>query len=165
MKKMTSSEEYLGQASIVGNGSSSKLEAIAEHDLLIRIDSPSSNVDFYIEYNMSCNGDADEGVITLILSLNGENITPAIVQTPTSKEGILKMEDVVVNRGDALGFVIEVVYVSVLPPYSNETKAVGAGVISKSVTFEKEPSSFVFFRCFRRLLEKFPLLEKLFSPV
>ena len=64
---------YLGSASITGNGNSSILEAIADNDLLIKIDSITELVDFYIDYNMDCNGLFDEGTITLSILLNGEN--------------------------------------------------------------------------------------------
>jgi hypothetical protein len=121
-------EVYLGRASIIGSGDSSVLEAVAENDILIRINS-ATRVDFYIEYNITCEGSTDEGIITLVISLNGENITPAVVQTPTSKKGKLIVEDVPVKRGDKLTFIIEVIYFSLIPPYTNETRAVGAGII------------------------------------
>ena len=47
---------YLGYASIVGDGNSSILEAAAENDLRIRIDSKSELIDFFINIDMICNG-------------------------------------------------------------------------------------------------------------
>lgn len=154
-----SQEVYLGWASIIGNGSNSTLEAVAENDLLIKIDAVISYIDFYIEYNMTCDGNTDEGIITLIISLNGENLTPAIVQTPWSKEGQLRIEDVKVSRGDTLAFVIEVVYVSVIPLYANETRATGAGVISKTTTFGGNP----FHWFLERLMSRIPFLEEILN--
>lgn len=142
---------YLGSASIIGNGSSSTLEAVAENDLLIGLDSESSHVDFYITYDMNCSGTTDGGIITLMVSINGQNITPNIVQTSTSKNGTLKIENIEVNRQDALIFVINVAYGSVIPLYSNSTSATGAGVFSKAKTIvEKSTNPFL------DLLEKYP---------
>jgi len=151
---------YLGSASIIGNGNNSILEASAENDLLIGIDAKSSNVDFYIDYNMNCNGATDEGVITLTIFINDENKSFNLVQTPTSKNGTLKIENVEVHRQDALMFAINVVYGSTIPLYSNSTSATGVGVISKGINVvEKSTSPFI------RFLENhphlFPLLRQL----
>jgi len=142
---------YLGSASIIGNGSSSTLEAVAENDLLIGLDSESSHVDFYITYDMNCSGTTDGGIITLMVSINGQNITPNIVQTSTSKNGTLKIENIEVNRQDALIFVINVAYGSVIPLYSNSTSATGAGVFSKAKPIVEESTN-----PFLDLLEKYP---------
>jgi hypothetical protein len=142
---------YLGSASIIGNGNSSTLEAVAENDLLIGLGSESSYVDFYIDYDMSCSGTIDEGIITLIVSINGQNITPKIVQTPTSKNGTLKIENIEVNRQDTLIFVINVAYGSVIPLYSNSTSATGAGVFSKAKPIVEESTN-----PFLDFLEKHP---------
>ena len=142
---------YLGSASIIGNGSSSTLEAVAENDLLIGLDSESSHVDFYITYDMNCSGTTDGGIITLMVSINGQNITPKIVQTSTSKNGTLKIENIEVNRQDALIFVINVAYGSVTPFYSNSTSATGAGVFSKAKPIVEESTN-----PFLDLLEKYP---------
>ena len=142
---------YLGSASIIGNGNSSTLEAVAENDLLIGLGSESSYVDFYINYDMNCGGTTDEGIITLIVSINGQNITPKIVQNQTSKNGTLKIENVEVNRQDALIFVINVAYGSIMPLYSNSTSATGAGVFSKAKTIAEESTNL-----FLDFLEKHP---------
>ena len=142
---------YLGFANIIGNGSSSTLEAVAKNDLFIGLGSESSYVDFYINYDMNCSGTSDEGITTLTISINGQNITPNIVQTPTSKNGTLKIENVEVHRQDTLVFVIYVVYGSIIPLYSNSTSATGAGVFNKGITvFEKSTNPFL---CF---LEQYP---------
>jgi len=142
---------YLGSASIIGNGNSSTLEAVAENDLLIGLGSESSYVDFHIDYDMNCSGIMDEGIITLVVSINGQNITPKIVQTPTSKNGTLKIENIEVNRQDTLIFVINVAYGSVIPLYSNSTSATGAGVFSKAKSIVEESTN-----PFLDFLEKHP---------
>jgi len=130
-----SDEVCLGSASIVGDGNSSTLEAVVKKDVLrIGLDSESSYVDFYIDYDMDCGGTADEGIITLTISINGQNITPTIVQTQTSKSGTLTIENIEIHRQDTLVFVINVVYGSVVPLYGNSTSANGVGVFSKSKT-------------------------------
>ena len=137
---------YLGFANIIGNGSSSTLEAVAKNDLFIGLGSESSYVDFYINYDMNCSGTSDEGITTLTISINGQNITPNIVQTPTSKNGTLKIENVEVHRQDTLVFVIYVVYGSIIPLYGNSTSATGAGVFNKGITvFEKSTNPFLCF--------------------
>lgn len=144
---------YLGSASIIGNGNSSILEASAENDLLIGIDAESSNVDFYIDYNMDCDGATDAGVITLTIFINDENNSFNLIGTPTSKNGTLVIENVEVHRQDALTFVISVAYASAIPFYSNSTSATGVGVISKSTHFIERSNDF-----FIKLMENHPRL-------
>ena len=125
---------YLGYSSILGNGSSSTLMAELENDILIKLDSTSDLVDFYIDYDMNCYGLTDEGIITLTIFLNDENVSFNIVQTgllTDSKNGSLTVGDVSVERGDTLTFRINVVYASAIPLYSNTTSATGFGVVSK----------------------------------
>ncbi len=125
--------EYLGYASIYGDGNNSILEAEAENDLRIRIDSESDLLDFFINFDMTCNGFTDEGIVILTLSLDGENISANVTQTPTSRSGTLFLHDVTVHRGDTFLFVINVIYGNLIPLYHNETQATGAAVISKTV--------------------------------
>lgn len=127
-----SNEVYLGYASIVGEGNASILEAVAENDLRIKIDSESGSLDFFINFDMTCNGLTDEGVIALTLSLDGENISANVTQTPTEKSGTLFLHNVGVNRGDTFLFVINVVYGNLIPLYHNETTATGAAVVNKN---------------------------------
>jgi hypothetical protein len=127
----TIQEIYLGYSSIVGDGNSSILVAELENDILIKLESINDVVDFYIDYDMNCQGLTDEGVISLTIFLNDENVSFNIVQTPTIKNGKLKIENVPVERGDALTFRIDVAYGSVIPFYTNSTSATGFGVISK----------------------------------
>ena len=129
--KMNNKEFYLGSATITGDGSSSVLEAIVDNDILIDIDSNSEFVDFYIDYEMNCEGALDEGTTTLSIILNGENSSSNLTVTFTSKSGRLYVENVEVTRRDSLIFIIGVVYTSLSPIYHNETAATGAGVITK----------------------------------
>ena len=126
---------YLGYAKITGNGNTSILEAVAENDIIVGIENKTSYVDFYINYEMNCNGDTDNGQIWLTVAINGQNITPALATTFNTQNGTLKIEGINVNRKDSFSFVIEVVYVSVIPFYINETRALGAGVVSKSAQY------------------------------
>ena len=153
---------YLGFANILGNGSNSKLETIAENDLAIKIDSQGEYIDFYINYDMNCSGTTDEGIITLAISINGQNITPNIMQTPTSKNGTLKIENVEVQRQDTLVFVIYAAYGSIIPLYSNSTSDSGAGVFNKGITVvEKSTNQFLDF--LEQHLRVFPILKYLLS--
>ena len=151
---------YLGFASISGSGNSSILEADAENDLAIGISSESGYADFYINYDMNCDGITDEGIITLTISINGENVTPTIVQTPTSKNGTLKIENIEVHRQDTLTFIINVIYGSIIPLYSNTTSAIGAGVFNKGITIiEKSTSPLIIF--LEKHPQMFPILRYL----
>jgi hypothetical protein len=126
---------YLGYSSILGNGNSSTLIAELENDVIIRLNSTTGFVDFYIDYEMNCYGPADFGIITLTIFLNDENISNNFVQVgPLSdnENGSLIVSDVAVERGDALTFRINVVYTNVLPPYTNSTSATGFGVVNKN---------------------------------
>ncbi len=126
---------YLGYSSILGNGNSSTLIAELENDVIIRLNSTTGFVDFYIDYEMNCYGPADFGIITVTIFLNDENISNNFVQVgplSDSENGSLIVSDVAVERGDALTFRINVVYTNVLPPYTNSTSATGFGVISKN---------------------------------
>jgi hypothetical protein len=133
----TNKQVYLGYSSILGDGNSSTLIANLENDLLIKLDSVSGFLDFYIDYEMNCYGLTDEGVITLTIFINDENVSFNIVQTgllTDSKNGTLTIENVSVERGDALAFRIDVGYASLIPLYTNSTSDTGFGVISKSKT-------------------------------
>ena len=132
--KKTNQQIYLGYSSILGNGNSSTLTAELENDIIIRLNSTNGVVDFYIDYEMNCYGLTDEGIITLTIFLNDENVSFNFVQTGLlidSKNGTLSVSDVPVERGDALTFRINVAYGSVIPLYSNSTSATGFGVVSK----------------------------------
>jgi hypothetical protein len=124
---------YLGSAKIYGEGNWSRIDVQAENDVLIKIDSKNELVDFFIDYEMECRGVTDEGIITLTVSLNGENISLNITQTPTSKMGRLFVKNVYVAQGDALVFVIHALYANLIPVYLNETSTAGAGIINKKV--------------------------------
>ena len=137
---------YLGFANITGNGNSSTLEAVAEN-FKIGLGSESSYVDFYINYDMNCGETIFDGVglITLIITI-GDQITPTLVTTSTSKNGTLKIENVEVHRQDAVVFLMYVNYTSVIPLYSNSTSAAGAGVFNKGITVvEKSTNPFLCF--------------------
>jgi hypothetical protein len=131
----TNQQIYLGYSSILGNVNSSTLVAELENDIIIKLDSISDKVDFYIDYELNCYGLTDNGIITLTIFLNDANVSFNLVQTgllADSKNGTLLIENVSVQRGDTLTFRIDVGYGSVIPFYTNSTSATGIGVISKS---------------------------------
>jgi hypothetical protein len=153
-------EIYLGYAKIAGNGSNSILEAVAENDLFVGIENKTGYVDFYIDYNMSCSGDTDNGQILLTVVINGQNVTPVLASTFDVEAGTLKVENVEVNRRDSFSFVITVIYASVIPFHTNQTQAVGAGVVSKSyknIFYSSSP----YYQFLDNLVKCFPLFEKI----
>jgi len=160
--KTTNKQIYLGYAKITGNGNTSILDAVAENNLIVSIENKTSYVDFYINYTMNCYGDTDNGQIWLTVAINGQNITPALATTFTSQNGILKVENIKVNKRDSFSFIIEVIYASVMPFYVNETRALGAGIVSKSTQFisdSSNPMQKFFEWLFQRFPNAFPLLR------
>ncbi len=161
--KNTNKQIYLGYANITGNGNTSILDAVAENNLRVGIENKTSYVDFYINYNMSCNGATDNGQIWLTVAINGQNMTPALATTFNSQNGTLKIENIKVNRQDLFSFVIEVVYASVIPLYANQTQALGAGVVSKSAKYISDsynPIPQFIEWLFERFPNVFPILQK-----
>jgi hypothetical protein len=130
----------LGSASIYGNGTHSQLNATAEKFLGgIPLQSETETVDFYIEYDMVCNGLVDTGSIGLGIAINGKNVSDpknSLVITGAKKNGTFLIENVQVKRRDVLSFGIAVVYLSVNHPNGgNWTSAYRLGVIlSKSMS-------------------------------
>lgn len=132
-KKNANNRIYLGYASIWGNGNQSTLEATVENNIRIKTESTTEIVDFYIEYDIVCESLTDEGIITLTLLLDGENLTSNITQTPLIKNGSLFLRDIEITRGDSLSFIINVFYGNLIPLYYNETQAVGVAVVNKEL--------------------------------
>ena len=137
----TNRQIYLGYASIYGNGSYSQLEATAEaFPRGIALESETETVDFYIEYDMVCNGLVDTGSIGLVISINGRNVSDdpnaTLVVTGAKKNGTFLIKNVEVRRQDVLSFGIAVVYLSVTHPNGgNWTSAARLGIIlSKSMS-------------------------------
>ena len=160
ISKNANKQIYLGYANITGNGSNSILEAVAENDLVVGIENKTGYVDFYINYDMNCSGDTDSGQILLTVVINNQNLSLATASTFDVEDGVLKVENIKVDRKDSFSFIIEVVYASVTPFYSNQTQAVGAGVISKSyntINYSNNP----FYRFLDNLVKCFPFFEKI----
>ena len=164
ISKNANKQIYLGYANITGNGSNSILEAVAENDLVVGIENKTGYVDFYINYDMNCSGDTDSGQIFLTVAINNQNVTPAVVTTLDVKDGILKVENIKVERSDTFSFIINVIYVNAIPPYTNQTQALGAGVISKSyksINYSNNP----FYRVLDNLVKHFPFFEKILNQI
>jgi len=162
--KNTNKQIYLGYANITGNGNTSILDAVAENNLIVGIENKTSYVDFYINYSMNCNGNTDNGQIWLTVAINGQNMTPALATTFNSQNGTLKVENIKVNKHDSFVFIIEVVYASVIPLYINQTRASGAGVVSKSAKYISDsynPIPQFLDLLFQRFPHAFPILRHL----
>ncbi|MCJ7571962.1 MAG: hypothetical protein MUO82_08820 [Candidatus Thermoplasmatota archaeon] len=160
--KNTNKEIYLGYAKIIGNGSNSTLQAVAENSLLVGIENKTNYVDFYINYDMNCSGDTDNGQIWLTVAINGQNMTPALATTFTNKNGTLKIADIQVNKHDSFQFIIEVIYANAIPFYTNQTLAIGAGVVSKSTKYFTDSNN-PFYQIIDNLVNRFPFLEKILN--
>lgn len=131
--KTSNKQINLGYAYIWGDGNTSILEAVAGNDILIKTDSTTEIVDFFIEYDMDCEGLVDDGSIWFTLTLGGENISANFTQTLFSKNGSLYLHDVEITRGQSLGFVIKVIYGNAYPFFYNETSATGVAIVSKNL--------------------------------
>jgi hypothetical protein len=125
----TNRQIYLGYASIYGDGPHSILEAsAAEFKKGIPLASQTEIVDFYIEFNMTCDGLADKGTIGLGISIDGKNVSDPNIDfavTETRKNGTFTVENVEVKRGNVLSFAILVIYRS--PTHPNLINVTGAG--------------------------------------
>ena len=154
---------FLGSALIIGDGGSSHLEAIPRKGISIGIDSDSSMVDFYIDYNMTCSGNTDDGWLGLVIGLNGINVSSnAAVIGPleTYKNGTLRIENIEVQRHDALGYWIEVIYTSIIPPHLNETNAYGFGVFSRTKNINHISANL-----FHSILDNHPIIFKIMEHI
>ena len=136
--KTANKQIYLGQASIYGDGieENTTINLSAENDLSIGVDSQTEIVDFYITYTMTCNGTTDNGAITLLIQINGEQKGTNQTITFDKKEGILKVENIEVKRRDVLSFQIIGDYTNILPPFDVLDTSIGGGIISKGFVFQ-----------------------------
>ena len=141
----------LGSASIFGDGieENTVVDAIASDDLTISIPSQTEIVEFYITYDIVCNGDYDEGRAYFLLQINGEGQEPQEAITVDSDSGNLILE-VEVSRNDILTFEIGAVYTNLSPPHGDLDVAAGGGIVNRPVLFNL-------------LFEKFPVLSYLLS--
>jgi len=165
-------EVYLGRATIIGDGikENTTVNASAENDLLIRTESQTSNIDFYIDYSMNCNGLDDIGGVTLSVQLNGKHEGINVTNTTTSKGGALMIKNVTVQRGDNLTFEIVAVYTNFNPffvinkgdggfaTFSKKTHVVNTAACVNLVS----NSPTILFRVYQleRFLTHFPLLAR-----
>jgi len=124
---------YLGIAHIIGDGIevNTTVNTATENDIVIKISSETSIVDFYINYSMVCNGKTDSGLITLIIQINQENIGHSEVATVDLNEGQLFLEKIEIKRGDVVSFEVGAVYTNLIPSFVVPSVAIGGGVVSK----------------------------------
>lgn len=150
--KTARTQILLGSASIFGDGieENTVVDAIASDDLTISIPSQTEIVDFYITYDIVCNGDLDDGRVYFGLQINGEHQELQEANTSDIDSGNLILEDVEVSRGDILTFEIGAVYTNLIPPFVVPDVAIGGGIVNRPVLFNL-------------LFEKFPVLSYLLS--
>lgn len=150
--KTASEQILLGSASIFGDGieENTVVDATANTDLTISIASQTEIVDFYITYDINCNGDNDFGNVYFFLQINADNQEPQEVNITDIGSGDLILEDVEVSRGDILTFEIGAVYGNLIPPHGDFDVAAGGGIVNKPVLFNL-------------LFEKFPVFSYLLS--
>lgn len=150
--KTARTQILLGSASIFGDGieENTVVDAIASDDLTISIPSQTEIVDFYITYDIVCNGDYDDGRVYFGLQINGENQELQEANTSDIDSGNLILEDVEVSRGDILTFEIGAVYSNLIPLFTVPDVAIGGGIVNRPVLFNL-------------LFEKFPVLSYLLS--
>ena len=154
---------YLGQATIWGNGTSEEnttVDVVAGDDLTIGISSQTEIVDLYITYDITCDGDYDEGRVYCLLQINGEEQGQREVITVYSESGNLVFEDVEVSRRDILTFEIGAVYANLNPPFVIPNIDIGGGLINRATIFSKICDCFPLLT---RLLQ-LPVFEKLLNP-
>jgi hypothetical protein len=162
--KNTNQQIYLGYVIINGNGSNSNLQAVAENNLLVGINDKTSFVDFYINYTINCSGETDNGQVWLTVAINGQNITPVFFTSFNESDGVLKISNIEVNRQDGFQFIIEVIYASVTPLYTNHTQAIGGGIINKSTNYKIDYKN-QFYQILEKLNYRFPFFERILNHI
>jgi len=130
-------QKLLGSAYVYGDGieENTVVDAVAGDDLIIRISSQTEIVDFYITYDITCDGDYDEGRVYFLLQINGEEQGQREVITFYSESGNLVFEDVEVSLLDILTFEIGAVYTNLIPPFVIPDIAIGGGLVNKAASF------------------------------
>jgi hypothetical protein len=154
IKTNANKEIYLGFATISGDGTkqNTTVDAIAENDLVIKTESETSLVDFYISYNMECSGSTDSGAVSLLVQINQQNKGNNQTATIDFKTGELYVRDVEVSWRDVLTFEISAAYTNGVPAFVIPDLAVGGGVVSKKArSFDFQENILNRFFVFERL--------------
>jgi len=148
---------FLGQVKIDGDGTqeNSSAEAYAMNDLLIKTKEEVSYLDFYIDFDMLCDGNTDSGSATIFLQINGIQIGHDENLTFTENHGELIIENVEVKWGDILTFEVGALYTNGIPPFTDQKAAVGGGAISKVRSHSNN--------IFERINMEFPIFKYLLN--
>lgn len=161
--KLANREIYLGQATIYGDGieENTTIDLVAENDLTIGISAQTEVVNFYIDYSIETNnGLIDNGAISLIVQINGDNKGNNETITFTSEAGKLVVEDIEVQRQDLLTFEIVGVYTNLNPSFVVSDITAGGGVINHLLRVQR---LFHIFPFIENILMKNSLFTKLFD--
>jgi hypothetical protein len=138
--KLTNKEIYLGQASIYGDGieENTTIDLTAENDMTIRISSQTEVVNFYIDYTINTtNGLIDNGAISLLIQINGDNKGNNETISFSYDIGKLIVENIEVQRQDLLTFQIAGVYTNLNPPFVVTDITAGGGIINHNSRFQR----------------------------
>ena len=133
IKTNVNQQVYIGEAAIIGDGSeeNTTVEAVAETNIVIKIDTNPSYIDLIVNYSMVCNGSIDSGIVSLLVQINSEDKGHVETGTLTNKTGELIFEDLEVNGGDVLTFQIGAVYTNAQPFFTTSDVAIGNEIITK----------------------------------
>lgn len=131
----------LGSGTIYGDGieENTIVDAVARKDLSIGINTKQETVDLYIDYSINCSGSVDEGLIYFNIQINGVEYDNVSVSSQEVDSGKLKIENVLLERGNVLTCVVGVVYTNYNPFFIKPNVDVGGGAINKAKNFIFNP--------------------------
>jgi hypothetical protein len=147
--KILNQEVYLGYANIYGDGvqGNTVIEVEAENDLVVKIQTSPTNLDFYIEYDIDTNnGVNDNGAVSFLLQIDGTQVGHNETITFDDAQGRLNIAEIEVEKGDAFSFEIGALYTNLIPPFTVPATAFGAGWIPRArvnIIFEYESISWL----------------------
>ncbi len=124
----------IGSASIYGDGieENTIVDAVARKNLRIGITAKQETVDLYIDYSINCSGSVDEGLVYLNVQINGVELDNVSVTSQDIDEGKLKIENVLLERGNVLTCVVGVLYTNYNPLFLVPDVDAGGGAINKA---------------------------------
>jgi hypothetical protein len=133
--KILNQEVFLGYANIYGDGvqGNTVIEVEAENDLVVKIQTSPTNLDFYIEYDIDTNnGLNDNGAVSFLLQIDGAQVGHNETLTFDDVQGRLYIDEVEVEKGDVFSFEVGALYTNILPPFTVPGTAFGGGWIPKA---------------------------------
>lgn len=154
-------EIFLGTGYIYGDGieENSICDAVTVKDLIIKISADTEVVDFYMTYDIQCNGSFDEGHVYLFIMINDVEIGNQSETIEGIETGEIRFADVTLTKGDVIIYGIGVVYSNYNPWFFDLDGDVGVAYVLKPRTIQNRLIQSPFFQ----FMLKLPLVARLLS--